>query len=59
MIDEKALTKEMAVWFRELIYVRDNISWRPGLLAPPPALPGQVTWFVGGSPAMASVRAAF
>lgn len=42
MIDEKALTKEMAVWFRELIYVRDNISWRPGLLAPPPALPGQV-----------------
>jgi len=36
-----------------------NISWRPGLLAPPPALPGQATWFVGGSPAMASVRAAF
>lgn len=36
--------KEMAVWFRELLYVRNNVQWRPGLLAhgllaPPPAAP--------------------
>ena len=40
MIDEKALTKEMAVWFRELIYVRVTFPGGPASLPRRPPCPG-------------------
>ena len=41
MIDEQALTKEMAVWFRELIYVRVTFPGGPASLPRRPPFPGK------------------